>query len=285
MPRLKYTPADQTSLWRLLNPVAVIRDLSRHGELIIAYSQREISANYRGTILGFLWILFNPLITLAIYTVVFGYIFQMRFNLEVKESKLDFSLALFVGLSLYNFLAHAVSASTTVMKANASIVGSINFPLQILPIGIVATGLINLGVNILLIAIVYSVVHGFLYPAFLYLFPMVAIVVFAALGFSWFMAALGVFVRDLPSVVQPLLTILLLCSAIFFPVSVVPTNFQILVKANPLAMIVDQARAAVMYGVPPDFGLLLVLFLFSVLFALLGYALFMKMKIAFSDVL
>jgi len=85
---------------RLLNPVALFRNLWQHRDLILQLSKRDIVGRYRGSYLGIAWSFLTPLLMLAIFTLVFGVVLKSRWGLE-KEGNLDFALVLFAGLIVY----------------------------------------------------------------------------------------------------------------------------------------------------------------------------------------
>src|ERR1041384_5852116 len=92
---------------QLLLPWQIAAHLRERGELIVQLTKRDVLGRYRGSFLGIFWSLLRPLFMLAVYTVVFGYIFQSKLGNRPDESKMDFTLALFCGLVLFDFFAEA----------------------------------------------------------------------------------------------------------------------------------------------------------------------------------
>jgi len=105
------------------------------------------------------------------------------------------------------------------------------------------------------------------------------------LGVSWFLASLGVFIRDIGQPIGVLVTILLFVSGVFFAPTAVPKGFEFLIKLNPLAGILEESRGALMWGLFPDWKWLLVAIAGSIIVMMLGYAWFMRTKKAFADVI
>jgi lipopolysaccharide transport system permease protein len=106
-----------------------------------------------------------------------------------------------------------------------------------------------------------------------------------SLGLSWLLSALGVFVRDLPSVTSPISTVLMFVSGVFFPISSIPRKIVWFFEINPIAIIIDQARGCLLYGKIPNLIVLAAMLVISFAFAVGGYWFFMRTKPAFADVL
>jgi homopolymeric O-antigen transport system permease protein len=284
MTRVVYTSELQEPLRQLLSPSRVVGDLLRHREVIRAFVKRDFHATYRGTYLGPVWSVLSPLIMLALFTFVFGGIFHGRFTHNASETPAQFALAMFIGLSLFNCFSQSVNSGPGLVLANTPYVKTLNFPLQVLSVAAVLQMVINMAIALALCLAIFYWMNGFLYWSAVGLIPFCLCVALFSVGCSWLLAALGVFIRDLPSIVGPITTVLMFLSSVFFSIESVPPRVRWFVELNPLALIIDQSRGCVMYGKWPDFRVLAVIFALSLLIAMLGYAAFMRMKPAFSDV-
>ena len=285
MTRVVYTSAPQLPLARLLHPLRIVRDLLRHRELIVAYTKREFQAAHRGTYLGLVWSVLSPLIMLALFTFVFGYIFGGKFNPKAHETPAEFALALFVGLGFFNVFAQSMGGASGLVIGNATFVKSLAFPLEILPLASVLNTLLNLAITLAICFTAHLVMYGYLNWTVVWLPLHVVCIALLGIGISWFLASLSVFIRDIPAVVGPISMVLMFVSGCFFPLSVMSPRIRWLAELNPLAVIIDQARGALMYGYSPDPLKLAYVLVFAVVFAIAGYAFFMKAKPAFADVI
>ncbi len=110
-------------------PFAFVRDLWRHRELLWQFSLREVELRHRGSHLGLIWSLLNPLLMLSLYVFVFGYIFGGRFGVLPNETRMDFALGVFLGLSIFQFLAETLSAAPNLIVVNPNFVKKVVFPL------------------------------------------------------------------------------------------------------------------------------------------------------------
>lgn len=285
MPKVIYSPDSQIAASELLSPIAIIRNLSKHRELIIAYTKREYEAMHRNTFLGAAWSMLTPLIYLALFTFVFGYIFQGRFSGAADETAGDFAIALFVGLALYLCIGQVLNQAPTLMLGNAAYVKTLAFPVEILPVAQVAVLLINLLISLGLCLLAFLVINGFIHWTVVFVLVHIIATAFIALGLAWFLSALGVFVRDTPSVTSPLSMVLMFLSGVFFSITSLPAQLQILFKVNPLAILIYQARQAMLYGEIPNVMILFGLLMGSILCAITGYYFFQRSKSSFSDVM
>jgi lipopolysaccharide transport system permease protein len=285
MTRSIYTPNSRYTWAELLNPTTIARSLANNRGLIIAYCKRQFSQTYRGSFLGLAWLVISPLIMLAIYTVIFGFIFKMRFNHHIEETKVDFALALFIGLGFYTFISTAVAGAVSSLTANAVYVKSLNFPIEVIPMGVIWPALVNLLISLGIVLVGFVMSHGTIHLSSIYILPLLFCAVLAGLGCAWWCAALGVFIPDLPSILQPLLAVLMTVSAIFFPMSAAPEKIRFVFDWNPLAQLIDQARQCLMVGAWPNFTITAALILLALLIFISGYAAFMRLKRVFADVL
>ncbi|WP_350030008.1 ABC transporter permease [Caballeronia sp. GAFFF2] len=252
--------------------------------LITQMVVREIASRYRGSALGIVWSLLIPILMLAIYTFVFSYIFKARWRVDT-DSKTEFALVLFAGLMLFNTFADCINRAPTQIVSNVNFVKKVVFPLEILSIVTVVASLFQMLISLVVWLVFYMAVLG-LPPVTALLLPFIVVpLVLITLGATWFLAALGVYLRDVAQITGVLTTTLMFVTPIFFPASAVPQRLQIVFVLNPLAAIVEQARDVLIWGKLPDLGVYCLLLAISIVISWLGYASFQKTRGGFSDVL
>lgn len=245
---------------------------------------REVAGRYRGSILGILWSFFNPVFMLAVYTFVFSVVFKARWGTG-GESRAEFALILFAGLLVFNLFAECVNRAPSLILANTNYVKKVVFPLEILPW--VAFGaalfhtLVSFAVWLLFSFWVIGVPHATLLLLPLVLAPLALLV----MGLSWFLAALGVFLRDVAQIVGVMTTILMFLTPIFYPVSAIPERYRFFLYLNPLTFIVEQTRDLLIFGGGLAWGRMTLLSVAAFFVAWLGFAWFQKTRKGFADVL
>ncbi|MGA2033958.1 MAG: ABC transporter permease [Thermoguttaceae bacterium] len=271
--------------WRYLDPRHTVRGLWRHRELVWQLAWRELRQRYQGSLLGLAWTFCTPLLHLAVYTFVFQIVFRARWSDGNGESRLKFALALFCGLVFFSIFSEAVAVAPMVVLQGASFVKKTVFPLEVLPLVSLVQVLLRAGASlvILLAAILLLTDMGH-WTIVLALLPVVPLVLIT-LGVSWFLAALGVFLRDISHAVTILVQVLFFLTPIVYPISNVPEPYRKLLKINPLTSLVEMMRGAAMWGRVPNLTWLMLGLLFSLLVFQLGYVFFMKSKHAFADVM
>ncbi|TJV06777.1 MAG: ABC transporter permease [Mesorhizobium sp.] len=257
--------------------------------LILSLTRREIAGRYRGSALGLLWSLLNPLFMLAVYTFVFGVVMKSRWTTPNQQSVTDstgeFAVVLFCGLIVFQFFAEVVSLAPALIVANANYVKKIVFPIQILPVVSAGAALFHAAVSLLVLLIFAYIVFGHI-PLTAVLAPLVfAPLIVLVLGIAWILASIGVYFRDMSQIVAPLVTATMFLSPVFFQRTSLPTWLQPWLSLNPLAIPVESFRDVVLFGVQPNWVALGNYSMVAIAVALLGYQFFQKTRRGFADVL
>lgn len=268
-----------------LSPLAMWHSISHNFRLIVRMAWRDIVARYRGSLGGLLWAIVTPIMMLLVYTFVFSVVFKARWGIDTEQSRTQFAIVLFAGLLIHGLLAEVLNASTSIITANANYVKKVVFPLEILPVIQLGVSLFQclVGIGVLLLA--NLILNGSVPWTAPLIICVLLPLLMLSLGFGWFVAALGVYVRDVAQLTQVLTTILLFVSPIFFPVSAIPEAFQVFMHWNPLTFLIEQAREVLVWGNLPDIWGLLAYTLGTFVLAWLGYAWFQATRKGFADVL
>ena len=267
-----------------LSPLAMFNSLWLHRQLILTLVKRDVAGRYRGSVLGLLWSLFNPIFMLAVYTFVFSVVFRARWTVG-EESRAMFALVLFAGLLLFNLFAECVNRAPGLILENVNYVKKVIFPLEVLPWVILGTALFHALVSFFVWLAFSFVVLG-MPPLTILLFPLILLpLLLFILGLSWFLASLGVYLRDVGQFVGILTTTLLFLTPIFYPLTLIPESYQSIVLSNPLAFIVEQGRGLLIFGRLPNWSGYFTLMAATLLFAWGGFAWFQKTRKGFADVL
>ena len=264
--------------------LARLARLPASAALIKALMGREISAKYKGSFAGLAWYFIQNTVLLIVYGFVFGVLFGARWN-EAGAEKVGFIPMLFLGLIIFNIFAECVARAPSELIYNKNYVTKVVFPLEILSIVALGAALFNALVATSLLVILCIILGAwFTWTAFW--LPVVLLPFFLMiLGIQWFLNSLGVFVRDIHHVVSLLITVLMFISPVFYPRTMFPEQYRFVLNFNPLTIPVDQARRVLFFGLPPQFGELLVYWVAAMLVALAGFTWFNKTREGFADVL
>ena len=264
---------------------ALAESLWRNRQLIWQMTRREVVGRYRGSVIGIAWSFFNPLLMLVIYTFVFSVVFKARWGVGGDESKTDFAILLFVGLIVHGLFAECVNRAPKLILSNVNYVKKVIFPLEILPWVAFGSALFHTIISLVVLLLAQLILSQQM-PWTVILFPFILLpLFFVTMGFSWFIAALGVYVRDIGEITGIFTTVLLFVSAVFFPISALPMQYQSWLELNPLVFIIEEGRNSLIFGQLPDFGRWGMMLAAGMLIAWAGFAWFQKTRRGFADVL
>jgi lipopolysaccharide transport system permease protein len=251
--------------------------------LIALLTRRELAGRYRSSFLGVLWSLGVPALMLAVYTFVFGVVFQHRWGEQVPNQS-EFALILFLGLIVFWLFSDCIGAAPGLIPMHATFVHKVVFPLEILPCVLVSASLFHGALRLGVFLVAYVAILG-PPPATILLLPVVLLpLVVLTLGLCWFLSSTAVFVRDVQEVVSVALTGALFLSPVFYPASELPTAFRWLLFANPISFPVEQIRSVTFWGQAPDWAGLALYSALSGAVAWLGFAWFARTRKGFADV-
>ena len=266
-----------------ISPIKLIQSLIENRALIKGLIKREIIGRYRGSVMGLLWSFFNPILMLAVYTFVFSVVFKARWVGGV-ESKTEFAMILFAGLTAFNLFAEGVNRGPSLILGNANYVKKVIFPLEILPVVVLGSALFHFLISLVAWLIFHFLLIG-IPPITIFELPLILIpLMLMSLGLSWFLASLGVFLRDIGQIIGVLTMVLMYVTPIFYPVAAIPQEYQYLMYINPLTASIEQIRGAMFFGSPLDWAGWVQQMLIGMLVAWLGFAWFQKSRKGFADV-
>lgn len=267
-----------------LNPKGILGSLISHHSLISQLARREVAGRYRGSVMGFFWTLLNPLLMLTIYTFIFGYVFKMRWG-DMDLGDGSFAMTLFCGLIVHGMFAECITRAPGLITGNVNYVKKVVFPIEILPWVTIYAAFFHALMSLLVLCLINLLITGSV-PLTIFWLPVVYLpFIIFLVGCLWLFSALGVFLSDIQQLMGVLTTALLFLSPVFYPISALPENFQMLIYLNPLTLIIEQSREIVLWGHLPNFELLALYGLVALCIAIIGYTWFQKSRRGFADVL
>ena len=209
---------------------------------------RDIRERYTGTLLGWCWLLVNPLFMLLIYSFIFGEVLQLRFGVEIAANS-HFAFYLFAGLLVFNALSEVMIRTSSVLQERREML--LNTPLSpwllpVLPV-LVSVLLEWIALSILLLAL--GIWGEFRLIALVFYLPYFLVRFILSLALAFIIAPAAVFFRDLRQIMPAVLTVLLFVSPILYPPEVIPERFLALYDWNLLSHLVTGYREALLEGV------------------------------------
>ena len=253
-----------------------LANLYRHRQLIAALTARDLKARYRGSVLGFFWSLANPLLLLAVYTLVFTKFFPQ----QVVQ---PYPLFLFSGILPWTFFAAAVLESTNSISANAALIKKVMFPAEALPLVVVLSHLVHfaLAVPILLAAILaFAAMGKFTLTWTILLAPVLMLLqtMFVA-GVAMIVASASVLFRDLRDIMTNLITIGFFLTPIIYLIADIPSRpLRALLRLNPMTPFIVSYQDIFFFGRLPNLSdaVLIVTYAFGSLFV--GFFVFDRLR-------
>jgi len=270
------------------NPISFFKNIVRNRELIWTMTKREIKSVYQGSFLGVLWTLILPLMMLLIYTFVFSVVFQAKWSSDgvgQQTPKGEYALILFAGLTAFNVFSTVINRAPGLILAVPNYVKKVIFPLEILPIVVLGAALFTSFINVALILvgsliIYHSIPISILFLPFAYI-PLILL----TLGLTWFLSALGVFIRDIGQAIGIIVQIMFFMTPIFYSADSVPKGMNFIILFNPLSAIVDFFRRSLIWNQSFNWSTWGIVTFISLIVAVLGYAWFSATKKGFADVM
>ena len=231
-----------TKGWRAID----LPELYRFRELLGVMVWRDVKVRYRQTLLGIIWVVAQPLMTMLIFTGLFNRVAKIP-----AGGGVPYSVFVMAALVPWTFFASAVSGASNSLIGSAHLISKVYFPRMIVPASSVLGGLVDMGVTLVLVLILclwHSVGIGFS----ILILPLVALITtLFAFGCGLWLSALNVEYRDIRVVVPFLLQIWMYATPIAYPASVLPASLRPILKINPMTGIIETFRAGITGGAIP----------------------------------
>jgi homopolymeric O-antigen transport system permease protein len=262
---------------------APLRTIAGNHRLIGSMVRRDILARYRGSFGDLFWTILNPLLLMATYFFVFGVVLRTRFGAD--RSSTGFALYFLAGMLPWLAFSEALGRAPHVIIEHRNFVKKLIFPLDTLPVNQVVAGLVTELFAAAVFVVALLLIRRAIPLSVLWLPVLLVPQLLLTLGACWFLAALGVFVRDFGQIIGFLLTLWFFVTPICYPESSLPASALPLLAKNPMFVLVRGYRAIFLEGNAPQVQPLLKLWVVSLALFWFGYAWFSKLRKSFADVI
>ena len=216
-----------------------LREVWAYRELLYFFVWRDVKIRYKQTVIGILWVVLQPVLTMLVFTLFFGRLAKL------PSQGLPYPVFYFAALVPWTYFAYALQMTTNVVVDNQRLITTVYFPRLILPISSALSGLVDFAIGFVVLAI-FTVAYG-IRPslAALWLPVLLILAVFTALGVGLWLSALNALYRDVRYVVPFLVQFWMFASPVVYPSSLVPEKWQWLYGLNPMAGVIDGFRWAI----------------------------------------
>lgn len=255
------------------------KEIWRYKELLYFFVWRDLKVRYKQTAVGILWAIFQPFMAMVVFSVVFGKLAHM------PSDGVPYPIFVYTGLLFWQFFSSSLGDVSNSLIGNQSIVTKVYFPRLILPLGAIATNLVDFFVaSIVLIGLMFY--YGFVpHLSGLLILPLLLIITFlAALGGGLFLASINVKYRDVRYILPYFMQMLLFVTPVIYPSSIAGTYAWIL-SINPMTGVIKAARAAVLGTEPINWFLLMLSGIAVSVLLVIGVVMFKKTERYFADII
>lgn len=254
-----------------------LREVWRYRELLRGLIVRNLKVKYQRSMLGFIWTLLNPLMTIAVLTVVFTYFIRIRVD--------HYWAFVFSGYFVWNFMLQMLSSATYIMAEHAPLRRSVAFPSEVLVLATAASRLVEFAVEMGIAVLLLVIMHHGQVPASFTLLPLLILIqVLLAIGLAMPIATLSVFYSDVQHAIPILLLMLFYLSPVFYPASLVPETLRPFYFLNPIAGLLTLFHDVLYGGHWPSPTLLAGMSAGAIGLCIVGYAIFNRYKRLFAEI-
>ncbi len=250
--------------------------------------QRDMSARYKGSVLGNLWPLLNQLSQLLIYTYVFAIVLQVKLSLKgiATDNSFVFGLWLFAGLVPWIAFSSGLAQASGAVIGQPNLVKKVVFPLSLLPLVPIVSSFLESTFGLMALIVFVAFLTNSVHPTLL-LLPLVWIPqLLITAGLGYLTAGLTVFIRDIPQTLGVLLNLWFYATPLIYPAEMIPASFQKWVFwLNPMAAIGEMYRDVILVGSVTHWGEWGVSVAVSLVVFVAGFSCYKKLRPAFADVL
>jgi lipopolysaccharide transport system permease protein len=263
---------------------ALVRVLARRRELTWEMAKREITDRYRGQVVGTLWTIIHPLILILVYIFLFVLVFRIRAG-GTREMPLDYTTYILSGLIPWLTIQDVLAKSASAITANANMVKQVVFPIEILPVKTVIASMATFVISLTFLLAYVVITQPRLFWTYAML-PVLALLLFLTLtGIAFFLATVGVFVRDIKDFVQVYNFVGFFLIPMFYLPTQVPGPLRPILYVNPFSYVIWCFQDALYFGRFNHPWAWAVFAAMALLFAAGGYRLFNRLRIMFGNAL
>ncbi|MEE1017482.1 MAG: ABC transporter permease [Ruminococcus sp.] len=259
-----------------------LKEIWKYRDLIILFVKRDLTTNYKQTVLGPLWIIINPLLSTTVFTVIFGVI------AGIPTDGTPQFLFYMSGNILWNFFSSCLNRASGTFLGNARLFGKVYFPRLVMPISGILYNLINFMLQTavyVILVIVYSLLGANVHPNLLIILAPFLVLQTALLGtgMGLIISSITTKYRDLNVLVSFGVSLLMYITPVVYPISRVPENFRWLMLLNPVAPIVETYRCAFLGSGSFEWQFLLISLAVTLALLFWGVIVFNKVEKNFID--
>lgn len=253
----------------------VFKNLYNYRELLKTSVKKEVRSKYKNSFLGVMWSFLNPLLQIVVYAIIF--------SLILKNKQDNYAIFLCCGIIPWTFFSIAINKSAFAIIENGNIIKKVYFPREIIPISVVTAETINFLISSLII-LGFTIIGRIGISKYILLYPIILGVQYVIiLSFSFIVSSICVYFRDLQHFIGIVLQLLFYAAPIVYSQDAIPTEYQWILKYNPMTYIINAYRDIFYYQRFMDFMPLMILIVIGLLACVGSYKIFNKLQKGFAE--
>ncbi len=254
----------------------ILKPFLKYKFLLYQLVQREIKARYKQSVIGYFWVILNPLVLMAIYTFVFSVVFKFPVNIP-------YPLFLFAALLPWNFLQNGIMTATNSLVTNDILLKKVAFPREVIPYSVLIAKGVDFVFSLILFVLLLIFYKINLSVTAFMIIPILFIQVILMTGLSLILSTFNLFYRDIQYLTNLVLMVWMYMSPVVYPLSMVPEKYVWAYKLNPMVGIIEGYRS-VLFGYPIEYSIIGWAFVVSLFVLILGFVVFKKFEKIFADI-
>jgi len=256
------------------------REIWLFRDLFYFLTWRDVKVKYKQTAIGAAWAVFQPFITMIVFTVFFGKLAKM------PSDGIPYPIFVYTGLVFWTLFSTSLSQVSNTFLENERIVTKVYFPRIILPVSSIITNIVDFLIASVILVVMMVYYHYMPSLAGLLIIPvLILMTIFSTLGIGLLFSSLNVKYRDVRFILPFFIQILLFITPVIYPVSIVSEKYRWILGLNPMSGVIDAARAGILGTRGIDWLLLGVSAICMIFYCLIGYFYFKKVERYFADVI
>ncbi len=264
----------------MISLIKEIHDVYKRRELLWQITAREVKARYKQSILGYFWVILNPLAQMLVMSFAFSIIMRVPTN---STSNIPYSVFLFVALLPWNLFTNSLSSAASSLVNSGGLITKIYFPRTILVLATIIAKIIDF-----LFAISILIVYMIIYQLpinwnILWVIPIFFIQQIFTLGLSLFFAAANLLYRDIQYLLGMILLLWMYLTPVIYPADMVPEKYRLIFQLNPMAVIINAYRQVILGLSQPKYSSLIIALIVSFITLIIGFSYFKSREKIFAD--
>lgn len=257
-----------------------IKGIYKWRELLWQMVGREIKARYKQSVLGYFWVILNPLAQMLVMSFAFSIIMRIP---TLSSSHIPYSIFLFVALLPWTLFSNSLSSAAGSLVGSSSLITKVYFPRTILVISTIIAKVVDFFFALSILVVYMIIYHMPVTLNILWIIPIFIIQQIFTLGLSFFFAAANLLYRDIQYLLSMILLLWMYLTPVIYSADMIPAKYRILFQINPMAVIINAYRQVILAGGPPKYSSLIIATVLSFIILLIGLGYFKNREKIFAD--